>query len=154
MIDCRPRGIFSWNFDLTGEGHQASVEFNWFGEQGLIVIDGTEHRVSKHGLFSGQWSLESPSGPIYQAAKSNLFTRTFEITGRQGMTMLSAESMFGRAMTLSGTGVDCIIRPAHAFTRRATIEGRTDDFPRVCFGFWLCILIWRRNASSGAASST
>ena len=145
--------MFSWNFDLTGEGHEAAIEFNWFGEQGLIVIDGMEHRVTKRGLFSGEWSMESSRGAIYQAAKSSLFTRTFQITGPEGTTELSAESMFGRAMKLSGPGVDCVIRPAHAFTRRATIEGRTDDFPQVCFGFWLCILIWRRNANSGAASS-
>jgi len=153
MIECRPRGIFSWNFDLTGDGQKAAIEFNWIGEQGLIFIDGNEHRVTKRGMFSGEWSMESHRGAIYQAVKSSPFTRTFQITGPDGITELSAESMFGRAMKLSGPGVDCVIKPAHAFTRRATIEGRTDDFTQVCFGFWLCILTWRRSANSGAASS-
>ncbi len=58
MIRCRPKGICSWDFFLDGEGHHASLDFNWLSEQGAITADGTSFEVCKHGVLSGQWTLD------------------------------------------------------------------------------------------------
>jgi hypothetical protein len=144
MIQCTPRGVCSWDFQLDGGGDQAFTGFDWIGEQGSLVINGENHAVSKHGFFSGQWSLDSNRGTVFNAQKSSAFTRSFEISGSSGSAVLCARSAFGRTMIFQGDGVDCMISPAHAFTRRAVITGSYDDFRRVAFAFWLTALVWRR----------
>jgi hypothetical protein len=150
MIQCTPLGVCSWNFQLDGNGDQAILEFDWIGEQGSIRINGVDHAVSKHGVFSGHWSLDSNQETIYTAQKSSAFTRSFEVTGASGSAVLRARSAFGRTMVFQGTGVDCEISPAHPFTRRAFINGDYDDFRRVSFAFWLAALVWRRSARNNA----
>ena len=150
MIQCTPRGICSWNYQLDGGRDQAISEFDWMGEQGRLIINGEDHAVSKHGFFSGRWSLDSNRGTLFTAQKPNAFTRSFEISGAAGSAVLSARSAFGRTMILQGSGVDCEISPAHAFTRRAVITGHYDDFRLVSFAFWLTALVWRRAARNNA----
>lgn len=155
MILCTPRGICSWNYQLDGGSDQAITEFDWIGEQGRLIINGENHAVSKHGVFSGRWSLDSNRGIVCNAQKSSAFTRSFEISGPSGSAVLSARSAFGRTMVLQGSGVNCEISPTHAFTRRAVITGHHDDFRLVAFAFWLTALVWRRaanNNSGGGAS--
>lgn len=53
-----------------------------------------------------------------------------------------------RSMRLSGAGMNCLIAPDHAFTRRASITGEVGDFRITAFAFWLTALLWRRAASS------
>lgn len=148
MILCIPKGICSWEFSISCEDHAAETHVNWLGEQGALTIDGVRYEVSKDGMFSGKWNLESGAGVVYSAQKSSAFTRTFEISGAESTVILSAQSAFLRAMQLAGAGYDCTIRPEHAFTRRATIDGRWSDFRLVSFAFWLTILLWRRQQNN------
>lgn len=148
MIQCLPRGICSWNFDISGAGHHARAEFNWLGEQGALVIDNEPFAVTKHGVFSGRWTLDSDRGCLLTGQKTNVFTRTFEITGSFGTAVLRARSAMGRTMVVEGPGFDFTIAPAHAFTRRATITGSRIDFLIASFTFWLTVLTWRRAANS------
>lgn len=150
MITCTPRGICSWNYELHGDGGHAIAEFDWAGEQGRLTVNQENLSVAKHGFFSGRWSLDSKRGTIMTAQKSSAFTRTFEISGLTGKATLSASSAFGRTMIFKGYGVDCLISPAHPFTRRATIHGSWDDFRQVSFAFWLSALVWRRAARNNA----
>jgi hypothetical protein len=154
MIQCTPRGICSWDFILDGDGHRASVEFDWIGESGQLVIDGHHHTISKQGMFSGKWTFDSPVSHLFTAQKNNPFTRTFEISGPSGSAILSASSAFGRTMTIAGDGIDCTISPAHPFTRRASIEGHYDDFRLIAFAFWLATLTWRRAARNNAGGGS
>jgi hypothetical protein len=150
MIQCTPRGVCSWNFHLDGGGNQAITEIDWMREQGRVIINGEKHTISKHGVFSGRWSLNSHRGTVFTAEKSSVFSRRIEISGPSGPAVLSARSAFGRTMILQGPGVDCEISPVHAFTRRALISGNHDDFRQVAFAFWLTILTWRRAANNDA----
>ncbi len=153
MIQCTPCGVCSWNFQLDGSGDQAILDFDWLGEQGHIRINGVEHAVSKHGVLSGHWTLDSDRETICSARKSSAFTRRFEIAEASGSAVLSARSAFGRTMDLKGASVDCAIVPAHAFTRRAVIAGHFDDFRMVSFAFWLTALVWRRAARNRSSGS-
>ncbi len=148
MFSCSPKGICSWEFYLSGEGHSAETQVNWAGEQGTLMVDGVRYTISKNGIFSGKWNLEIGSDVIYSAQKSSAFTRTFEMAGAESTMLLSAQSAFKRAMRLEGSGYDCTIAPDHAFTRRSTIDGRWTDFRLVSFAFWLTVLLWRRQANN------
>jgi hypothetical protein len=150
MIQCTPRGVCSWNYQLDGSDNQATLDFDWIGEQGRIRVNGVDHTVAKHGVFSGQWTMDSNRETIFTARKSSAFTRSFEISGASGSAVLRARSVFGRTMVFQGTGVDCEISPAHAFTRRAVIKGHFGDFRQVSFAFWLAALVWRRAARNNA----
>lgn len=148
MILCLPQGLCSWNFAVTANGHSGSVELNWPGEQGAITIDGKHHEVLKHGMFSGQWTLEADSTTLATARKPSPFARSFELTTSSGTVALRAESAVGRTMLLEGAGFNGVIAPAHPFTRRASITGQLSDFRIACFAFWLTALLWRRAAQS------
>ena len=153
MIRCKPKGICSWDFFLDGEGHHASLDFNWLGEQGAISVDGTSFEVCKHGVLSGQWTLDDAGKHVATAQKSTAFTRTFEIQGAHGTLVLRALSSFGRSFCIERSDdVIATITPDHAFTRRATIEthAKNCDFTTTSFSFWLVVLTWRRAAQSSS----
>jgi hypothetical protein len=140
----------SWDFYLEGEGHQATVEFNWLSEQGSITADGASFDVRKHGTLSGHWTLDHAGQEVASAQKSTPFTRTFELQSPIGTLVLCAESAFGRSFCLESSRYRlATISPKHAFTRRATIQTveREFDFPIISFSFWLVVLTWRRAAS-------
>ena len=151
MIRCRPKGIFSWDFCLEGDGHFASLEFNWFDEQGTITADGTPFEVCKHGVLSGHWTLNHLEREIVSAQKTSAFTRTFEIQSPSGSVVLRAESPLGRSFRVEGADeLLATISPDHLLTRRATIETHVQnwDFPTISFSFWLAVLTWRRAAKN------
>jgi hypothetical protein len=145
MIECTPRGICSWNFDLKGEGHRVSSQIDWIGENGRLIIDGELHSIAKKGIFTGRWTVESAAGFSLTAQKTSILRKRIEITGLFGKAWLAPESaLAGRNMRLKGAGVNCTIHPVHPFTRRSIIAGRWDDFRLVAFGFWLTSIIWSR----------
>jgi hypothetical protein len=157
MIRCIPKGICSWDFFLQGEGHDASLEFNWIGEQGRVIADGVVFEVRKHGVFSGHWALDREGEIVASAQKSTAFTRTFEIESSIGSLVLRAVSPFSRSFRIERSGdLLATISPVHAFNRRATIETRASDldFPTTSFSYWLAVLTWRRAASQNSAAGS
>jgi hypothetical protein len=126
------------------------LEFNLMSEQGTLIADGAHLEIRKHGVLSGNWTLDGSGREIASAQKSSAFTRAFEIESPMGSLVLRAESAFTRRFVVERSGnVIAIISPDHAFTRRARIEtlARDLDFPTLCFSFWLAALTWRRAAS-------
>ncbi len=154
MIDCRPQGICSWNYFLSGGGWQAAVRLSGMREQGAIEIAGREFTVRKHGFASGSWRLESGGRVLLTAQKSNPFTRTFVISGHDTDAEMRAVSAFSRGMSLMSRDTDCRIQPRHPFTRRATIVGRCPDPVLTCFAFWLTVITWRRATRNNAGAGT
>jgi hypothetical protein len=151
MIHCKPKSIFSWDFILDGEGHHASLDFEWFGEQGAITADGTHFKVRKHGMFSGHWTLDHEGQEIASAQKQSVFTRTFDIQSSSGSLVLRAESPFGNSFRVERSGeLLATISRVHLLTRRTIIEtiAQKWDFPTISFSFWLVALTWRRSAES------
>ena len=153
-IRCKPNGICGWNYFLEGDGHDATLEFHWAGEQGNIVADETPFAVCKHGVFIGHWTLERNGEVVAAAQKTSAFCRSFEIECHGDSLLLCAESSFGRSFRVERSG-DLLaqISPVHAFTRRATIETFREmwSFTAISFSFWLVVLTWRRAASNAAA---
>jgi len=148
MIRCMPKGLCSWDFSLDGEGHHASLEFNWIGEQGTITADDVQFDVRKHGLFNGHWTLDHGPESVASAQKSP-FTRSFEIRRDEETLLLRAEFPLAYSFRVERSEeVILTIAPDHDFTRRGSIDtlGHKWDFRIVCFAFWLVVLTWRREA--------
>ena len=154
MIRCLPKGICSWDFLLEGDGHRADLHFDLVREQGSMTADDTPYGIHKHGLFSGEWTLDrAGQGTVASAIKSSAFSRTFEVRHSLDSLLLRAESMLSRSFRVERSGLEYAkIITDHAFTRRATIEVLSDayHFPTVGFAFWLVVLVWRRAASSSS----
>jgi hypothetical protein len=85
--------------------------------------------------------------------KRNALTRSFDIHARSGQYSLEAASFAMRSMVFRGPGGSATIAPAHAFTRRAIIDGSCPDFEIMCFAFWLTALTWRRAANNNTAAA-
>lgn len=153
MISCLPNGLCSWNYTLKGDGHSAEASLQMFTEQGSLVVDGVAFEIRKHGFASGHWTLEREGAVIISAQKPSPLTRTVKLSNAEASWTLQAESAFGRSFRLErGASIIAAIRPAHMFTRRATIELLRDDgeFTAVCFAFWLAVIAWRRAASKNS----
>lgn len=152
MIDCRPLGLFSWDFELISGTERSRLGFTWPTEGGWISVDSGRLSVVKSGFFSGTWELSDKVEVLATGRKPSAFTRTFEIRTASGDFSLDADSPFSRIMLLRGPGTDAVIRPDHPFTRRASIRGPVPDLITTSFAFWLAALTWRRAANSAAAS--
>ena len=157
MIECLPRSLCSWNFSAGGlSTGPALVEYDWFTEQGRIVSGDIAYEIRKHGMLSGRWTLEQAGAVVAEAHKPSAMFRSFEI-GCQGMHFtVRAESAVRRAFDIIiDQRVAGSIRPAHAFTRRATIEC-PEIIPEhiQLFAFWLVGLTWRRSARSNSGGGT
>ena len=151
-IRCLPRGVCAWHFHLDGREHEADVELRGLRDQGRICIDGEHHLEVVRNHFAGRtWTLMESGRPAASAEKLPL-RRSFELTGCDGRELhLRPETLFGRTLLVTdGSHTLAVIRPDHAFTRRATIEiGKRElDFPTACFAFWLAAMSWRRRARS------
>lgn len=157
MVACNPLGLFSWNYRLTGPtpDESATVEFQWLSEQGLISTPRGQYRVSKSGILSGSWILSQGGKPMADARKPNPFTRRFEIDFGDRSAVLEPESALFRPMILTmPDGGGGRIAPLHPFTRRATMDMAGVPFHMQCFAFWLAALMWKRAASSSAATTS
>ena len=150
MIECQAN-VLSWNYTMQGDGIDAGLRFNWAGESGRFELNDQLYTIKKSGLITPTWELIKDDKHCAEASKISILRRGFEIKLQSGAMELSAKSAFGRTMLLSGMGCQACIKPAHAFTRRVQISGSYPDPETIVFAFWLCALIWRRNANHAAA---
>ncbi len=157
MISCTPKSLFSGNFVASGlASGSATVEFDWLTEQGRIGGAFSGYEIRKHGAFSGRWTLERAGAVVAEAHKGSAMFRNFVVTGEDVEFTLRPESAFTRAFQIIvDRQVRGCIRPAHAFTRRASIEcsARIPE-PIQLFAFWLVALTWRRGARNNAAGAS
>ncbi|MCB1224969.1 MAG: hypothetical protein KDK99_04085 [Verrucomicrobiales bacterium] len=157
MIECQPKSLCSWDFTANGlSSGPAAVEYDWLIEQGRIITGHMAYDVRKHGVFSGQWTLERAGEVVADARKTSAMFRSFEIAGAGvGFTVRAVSAMTRVFEITMSDQVVGRVSPVHAFTRRATIFC-SDAIPQhlQLFAFWLAVITWRRAGSnnSGAAS--
>jgi hypothetical protein len=146
MLTCTPVSLFSWNYTVKHPTQsQASVEFDWFTEQGRIRGTLGTFEVRKHGLLSGRWTLERNGQVMCEATKPSL-SRVFEIRQENLRITLQAAHPFTRTFHLLEQGQPIgTITPLHPFSRRATVHC-TRQIPETVqlFCFWLTAMSWRR----------
>ncbi len=151
MLTCNPQSLCSWNYRVLGApSGEALLTFNHLNEQGTITLGGVELAVLKHGWMSGHWSLERNDETYADAQKPSAIYRSFDIRCGDVQLTVKAQSAFSRCFEiLVNDSVVGVIRPVHAFTRRASLECSA-SVPELAqlFAFWLVALTWRRAAQS------
>lgn len=158
MLTCLPQSICSWNYLITEPDIAASIEFDFWTEQGKITL-GSDLYFVQHTWLSGEWSFVSENSILALAVKPNPFTRIFQISCGNDSLILKAESPLTRSFLIEQSSVLLgTISPMHPFTRRAFIDcSQSLAIPIQLFLFWLVVLMWRRaanNSNSGAAASS
>ena len=160
MLTCLPMSLCSGNYRISGAAAgPGTLTFFWMSEQGEIVMGSDTCSVRKHGIASGTWTLELEGKVIARAEKPSAMFRQFDIHFEGRQFELRAISAFARSFELSEGGRQVgTIAPAHAFTRRASVDCE-DSVPEwvQLFAFWLVALMWRRaknSSNSAAAAST
>ena len=151
MLTCLPQSLCSWDYRILGaRSGDAAITFNFFTEQGTLALGPTAYTIRKHGPMSGTWTLEQGPAIIAQAVKPSALFRRFHITSNGPAFDLASETPLTRTFDfLIGDRVVGSIRPAHAFTRRATLTCTPDSpDPFQLFAFWLAALLWRRAAEN------
>ncbi len=153
MLTCLPQSICSWNYLITEPDITASIEFDFWTEQGKISVDPDFYFV-QHAWLSGEWSLVSENGTIALAVKPNPLTRVFEVSYGNDFLILRAQSPLTRSFLIEQSNALLgTIEPMHPFTRRAFIDcSRSLTIPIQLFLFWLAVLMWRRAASNSSNS--
>lgn len=157
MIECLPKSLCSWDFTAEGLSSGSTIiEYDWFTEHGRIIGAHRKYDIRKHGAFSGRWTLEQGRDVAAEAHKPSAMFRSFEITSQAAHLTVRAESAFTRAFEImAGQHVVGSIKPAHAFTRRATIQCSSDIPEHIqLFCFWLVGLTWRRTARNNSTAAS
>ncbi|MEM8487891.1 MAG: hypothetical protein AAF564_20235 [Bacteroidota bacterium] len=149
-IRCLPKGICSWNFNLSGEAFAADVAFNLMSEQGQILLDGLVFEVVKPTMFDGHWKLEYKDQEVASASKTTALLRVFEVSSVEAVFSVRPAFAMSNSFLIEQDGVVMgRIVPDHMFTRRATIHMDHEMQPHhVAFAFWLTVLMRRRAAQS------
>ncbi len=153
MIVGAPYNVFSWNYYLKGEGHEAYWDQKWTSEQCSILIDEEYFEVKKHGAWSGSWSLKRGESVYCTAQKTSAWKRSVDIDSPMGTLHLASNSAFRRSFFIALDGkVIATIDPRRILSWHAELDILVEeyDFPTLAFAFWLVILLWRRGEGSGS----
>lgn len=154
MLQLEPKHWYSWDFTLSAAGSPvAQLDISSWRERGELTVQGARYKVSKQGLVSGDFRLESPAGTVATATRDGLFRRRYQITFGAKTLTLKARSTWGRAMVvLDGERAIGHVAPTGAFTRRAAADlPDTLPLPVRAFIVWLALLVWKREADAAGA---
>lgn len=154
MLEARPLGVFSRDFDIEAEGQSvALLDVSRWREAGAISIQGQPYRLYREGLMSGGFVLEKEGQIVARAIKPSPFSARFDLELNAHRCSLRRASIFGRSFSVFQDGVAVgSIHPASMFSRRTIIDLPTDwTVPVQVFAFWLVLVIWNRDS---AAAST
>jgi hypothetical protein len=121
-------------------------------ERGVITIADVEHHVFRESLV-GDFVIERGGGVLARATKPSVFTNTMIVKHDGREYTLRKQSVWKRAFVLlEGERQIGSITPTGMWTRHATV-----DLPRQwplhlqAFVMWLTLLLWKREAGSGAS---
>ncbi len=153
MITCTPRGICSTDYVLRFDKREAHVTFRSLSEQGAISIGEDEYEIHKDSILKSHWRLEREGQTVAQAYKPSMWKEGMivEVGGVEIVLQKSGFWSTSIQMVLADQVV-AEVRKVHAFTNRATIEGRTDELPFevISFAFWLVSAMWKRAAAAAS----
>jgi hypothetical protein len=156
MLQLEPKHWYSWDFTLlAGDAPLARIDFSTWRERGALTIQGQRYTVSKEGLLSGGFKLESPGGTVATATRESIFRRRYTIVAGARTYTLQPRSTWGRAMVVrEGDREVGTIEPRGIFTRRGTVSlPDAVPLPVRVFLIWLALLLWKREAEAAHAAT-
>jgi len=149
-----PKRWYSWDFAVMhGDRTVAVLDLSSWRERAEIVIGEVTHRVYREHAMSGDFIIEAGGRQLARATKPSAFRHTIIVHYRGKDYTLRKPSVWRRAFVLmDGERQIGSIAPASTWTRRATAELPPDwPAPITAFVIWLVIVLWKRDANSGAA---
>lgn len=157
MLEARPIGIFSRDFDIEVEGQKiAMLDVSCWREAGEISLEGQPYRLYREGVMSGAFILKNQQEEsVARAIKPSAFRSQFDLEFGDRRYSLKRASGFGRGFSVFQDGIIVgSIRPAGLFTRRTMIDLPADwSTPIQVFVFWLVLVIWNRDDAGGVAAA-
>ena len=125
-------------------------------EKGVVTVEGTDYRVYREGLMSGDFLLASNDKVLARARKPSAFRRTFTIEYADKRYTPRAKSAFHRAFELLDRDRKVgSLSPRGVFTRRAAVD-LPENMPLSVkvFIVWLAVIIWKRESDSAASAGS
>ena len=158
MLTAIPKHWFSWDFTVM-EGAQpvGDIDVSCWREKGVVTVEGTDYRVYREGLMSGDFILASNDKVLARARKPSAFRRAFTIQyADKQSTRSRAKSAFRRAFELLDRDRKVgSLSPRGVFTRRAAVD-LPENMPLSVkvFIIWLAVIIWKRESDSAATAGS
>ncbi|HEX2206805.1 MAG TPA: hypothetical protein VHG93_03930 [Longimicrobium sp.] len=153
MIEAVPTSWFSGDYLLQQpHGTVAELDVSAWREKAEFEVQGGRYRLSREGMRSGAFVLESQGQMLARAVKPSAFRARFEVqfAGRTYELRRGgwASSSFG---VFAGHQQVGSVRRAGVFSRRAYID-LPDDWPLAAqvFIFWLALVIWNRERAAAS----
>jgi hypothetical protein len=157
MLHIAPVRWFSWDFTVSdGPQRVADIDISWWRERGELTVNGKTFRVSREGMFSREFVLESTDGVVARATKPGALRRSFVVTHGTAVYTLQAASAFRRRFVLLADDREVgEIAPAGFWSRRATANlPEALPLPVRVFLIWLTVILWKREDEAAATAST
>ena len=155
MLELAPQSWFSWNFHVLQDDRTvAEIDISRWREKGMLQIDGTNYDVYREGFMRGAFILELNGTRVASAEKPSAMARLFKVESG-GRTWQWEGQVFRRSFVLEENDRAVgSLAPVAMITRKATAEFPDDvALPVRVFMIWLALLMWKREADSGAASA-
>ena len=154
-LELIPQSWLSWNFNVLQDGRSvAEIDISRWREKGVLQVDGSNYDVYREGFMRGAFILELNGTRIGAAEKPSALARLFNVE-HAGRSWKWEGRVFRRSFVLEeNSRAVGSLTPVAMVTRKATAE-LPDDMPlpvRI-FMIWLALLMWKREADSGAASA-
>ena len=155
MLRIAPQRWFSWDFTVSqGSEPVAEIDISWWRDRGELTVQGASFRVSRQGMMSGDFLLESDRGVMARATKPSMMRRLFVVQHEATTYTLRPRSVLGRTFVLlDGEREVGSITPAGLWSRRANVDlpARIPLAVQV-FLIWLTVLMWKREAEAARTS--
>ena len=121
QMRARPRHWFSWGFDLyLGGEFLVRLDMSWLRERGRFTYEGREYRLSREGLWSGDFLLTADEQVLARATKGSAWLRRFVVrTGQRELLLIARASRPGRLFFR--------LRQSRQQHRRQNSDDRDDD---------------------------
>lgn len=144
MLQAIPKALFSRGFTVVdGAQTVADIETAWWGEKGVLTVQGAPCKVYREGMIFGPFLLATEEAVLAQAAiRRRLLSNSIVIDHAEKHYSLRTSG--NRCMLLDGLGerIGSLVR------NRDRKVGTTIDLPeglplvvRV-FIFWLALKLW------------
>ncbi len=150
-----PARWYSWNYTvMNGDRTIATLDLSSWRERAEIVIGGVTHRVFRERAMSGDFIVETGGRELARATKPSVFRNSMVVHyGGRDYTLRKASIWRRGFVLMDGERQIGSITPENVWTRRATADLPADwPAPITAFVIWLVIILWKRDASSGAAA--
>jgi hypothetical protein len=156
MLTAVPKSWFSWDFTvMDGSQNVGDIDMSCWREKGVLTVEGTDYRVYREGLMTGDFILALNDKVLARAKKPSAFRRAFIVEYADKRYTLRPTSAWGRGFALlDGDSVVGTLSPRGIFTRRAAIDlPKTMPLSVRVFIIWLAVIIWKREADAQGAAT-